>query len=99
MRHYDVIIIGSGINSLSSAALLGKAKKKVLVLEARDTIGGLASTIEFSSGFRCNAINDSIKWINPNLFSELDINSNNLNIIKPNISHIALGDHKNPIFF
>ena len=99
MRNYDVIIIGSGINSLSSAALLGKAKKKVLVLEARDTIGGLASTIEFSSGFRCNAINDSIKWINPNLFSELDINSNNLNIIKPNISHIALGDHKNPIFF
>ena len=99
MRHYNVIIIGSGINSLSSAALLGKAQKKVLVLESRDTIGGLASTIEFSPGFRCNAINDSIKWINPNLFSELNINSNNLNIIKPNISHIALGENKNPIFF
>ena len=63
MEHYDIIIIGSGINSLSSAALLGKAGKNVLVLEARNNFGGMASTIEFLPGYKCNIINDTIKWI------------------------------------
>ena len=99
MRHYDVIVIGSGINSLSTAALLSKTRKKVLVLERREDIGGMASTIEFSPGYKCNIFNDTIKWINPKLFSELNIDSNNLKIIKPDITHIALGDENNPIFF
>ena len=54
MKDYDVIVIGSGINSLSAAALLSKARKKVLVLEARENIGGMASTVEFFPGYRCN---------------------------------------------
>ena len=31
MEHYDIIIIGSGINSLTVAALLSKKGKKVVV--------------------------------------------------------------------
>ena len=99
MKDYDVIVIGSGINSLSAAALLSKARKKVLVLEARENIGGMASTVEFLPGYRCNIFNDTIKWINPRLLNELNINSNNLKIIKPDITHIALGDKNNPLFF
>ena len=37
---YDVIIIGSGISGLCSAALLGMEGKKVLVLEKHFKIGG-----------------------------------------------------------
>ena len=99
MKGYDVIVIGSGINSLSAAALLSKARKKVLVLEARENIGGMASTVEFFPGYRCNIFNDTIKWINPRLLNELNINLNNLKIIKPDITHIALGDKNNPLFF
>ncbi len=37
---YDAIVIGSGLGGLSSAALMAKAGKKVLVLERHYTAGG-----------------------------------------------------------
>ena len=39
--HADVVIVGSGINGLSAAALMAKKGRKVIVLEASDTAGGL----------------------------------------------------------
>ena len=42
MTQYDVIVIGSGIGGLTSAALLAKSGKSVLVLEAHDRPGGYA---------------------------------------------------------
>lgn len=37
---YDVLIIGSGIGGLSSAAMLSRLGYKVLVLEQHDIVGG-----------------------------------------------------------
>jgi len=44
-HRWDAIIVGAGHNGLTCAAYLARAGKKVLVLEARDRIGG-ACTIE-----------------------------------------------------
>lgn len=43
-ENVDVIVIGSGIAGLTTAALLSKAGKKVLVLEQHDQAGGCCHT-------------------------------------------------------
>ncbi len=44
-RPWDVIVVGGGHNGLTCAAYLARAGKRVLVLEARDRLGG-ACTLE-----------------------------------------------------
>jgi len=95
MAKYDIIIVGSGINSLVAASVLGKAGKKVLILEARDKIGGLASTNEFAPGFKCNVIHDTVKWIDPRVSRDLQIESQGLEFIDLDVKRIALGSNSN----
>jgi len=49
---YDVIVIGAGHNGLTAATLLAKRGGKVLVLERRDHVGGLAAGEKFHAGYR-----------------------------------------------
>ncbi len=51
-RAYDVIVVGAGHNGLTTAALLAKNGRRVLVLERREQVGGLAASHEFHSGYR-----------------------------------------------
>ncbi|HEX5805939.1 MAG TPA: NAD(P)/FAD-dependent oxidoreductase [Macromonas sp.] len=48
---YDVVVVGAGSNSLSAAAYLGKAGKRVLVLEKNSSCGGGVVSREFHPGF------------------------------------------------
>ena len=44
MNLYDYVIVGSGINALVAAAMLGKKGAKVLVLERNASVGGCLRT-------------------------------------------------------
>ena len=52
---YGAIIVGGGHNGLVCAALLAKAGRRVLVLEANDRVGGAAITREFADGYSVSA--------------------------------------------
>jgi len=52
MKNADVIVIGAGAAGLIAAYTLSKAGKKVIVLEARDRIGGRIHTISNESFFK-----------------------------------------------
>ncbi|MCC2034131.1 flavin monoamine oxidase family protein [Microbacterium allomyrinae] len=44
MDHFDTIVVGAGVAGLTAARLLTKAGRRVVVLEARDRVGGRVST-------------------------------------------------------
>ncbi|MBW9122171.1 FAD-dependent oxidoreductase [Microbacterium trichothecenolyticum] len=44
MDHFDTIVVGAGVAGLTAARLLAKAGRRVVVLEARDRVGGRVLT-------------------------------------------------------
>lgn len=51
-RHWDAVIVGGGHNGLVTAAYLARAGRRVLVLEARELVGGCSVTEEVWPGYR-----------------------------------------------
>jgi monoamine oxidase len=57
---YDVIVVGAGLSGLNSAYILKKKcpHLKILILEAKDRVGGRTQTIEL----KCSKPNKMSKW-------------------------------------
>ena len=77
---YDVIIIGAGHNGLTAAALLAKEGRKVLVLEQRSIIGGLAAGEEFHPGYHCDGLLQDAGQVRAQVVRALDLKSQGLEI-------------------
>ena len=84
MKRYDAIVVGGGVNGLTTAACLGKSGQKVLLLEKNDAVGGLASTEEFAEGYKSNTVIDSVPWINDQVVSELELEKHGLRLTSSN---------------
>jgi monoamine oxidase len=51
-RQYDVIVVGAGFTGLAAASQLREAGLDVVLIEARDTVGGRVSSERFQDGVR-----------------------------------------------
>lgn len=60
-NHLDVIVIGAGLAGLKATTELKKAGKKVLLLEARDRVGGRCKTGKICE----NSIDLGGQWVGP----------------------------------
>ena len=87
---YDVIVIGAGHNGLTAATLLAKQGRKVLVLERRSIIGGLAAGEEFHPGYySCGLLHDTAQ-VRAQVVRALDLKSHGLDFFARRPSVLAL---------
>lgn len=73
MTSFDTIIIGAGHNGLVAAGFLAQSGRKVLVLEAGETGGGAARTVEFAPGFRTSGLAHVVNRLHPQVISGLKL--------------------------
>ncbi len=78
---YDVIVIGGGPNGLVAAAYLAKAGRKVLLLEKREMVGGIAVTEEFFPGYKFSSLASGAGHLSPAVVADLNLARNGLQIL------------------
>ena len=90
---HDVIVIGAGHNGLVAAAYLARAGLDVLVVEARDSVGGCASTVS-DLGARFNICNcDHIMVRTTPIADELGLADHGLRYLEVDPAQIQLPWH------
>ena len=87
----DVVIVGGGHNGLACAAYLARGGREVVVLEARDTLGGCASTVD-AIGARVNICNcDHTMVLASGIVEDLDLAAHGLTYLDVDPVSVAVG--------
>ena len=81
-KKYDIIVIGGGHNGLTTATLLAKKGKKVLVLEKRHILGGVAAGEEFHPGYKTNGLLHDTSQIRTHILTSLQLEKYGLKLIE-----------------
>jgi phytoene dehydrogenase-like protein len=89
---YDAIVIGGGHNGLVTAAYLGKAGLRTVVLEQRDTVGGAAATSELAPGARVPTLAHTVGRLRPSVVRDLDLRRHGLSLVGSDVRAFAPGE-------
>lgn len=72
-KTWDAIVVGGGHNGLTCAAYLAREGRSVLVLEARDRIGGACSLKELWPGYRISPCAYLVGLLHPRVVADLGL--------------------------
>jgi phytoene dehydrogenase-like protein len=70
---WDVVVVGAGHIGLACAAYLARAGKRVLVLEARERVGGACTLQELWPGYRISPCAYLVGLLHPKVIEELNL--------------------------
>ena len=91
--NYDAIVVGGGHNGLICAALLARAGKSVLLLEANGQVGGAAITREFADGYTVSACAHLLYQLQPCVRKDLKLKPKLAADDMPTIALAEDGEH------
>ena len=77
---YDAIIVGGGHNGLATAAYLGRAGCKTLVLERRQVLGGAAVSEHPWPGYTVSTLSYVLSLMPPEVIRELELHRHGLTL-------------------
>jgi phytoene dehydrogenase-like protein len=86
---YDAIVVGAGHNGLVAGAYLARAGLRVLVLDRRERVGGIADTVEIAPGVRAPGVAQTVGRLRPSVVRELDLRAHGLVLIAPDVRVFA----------
>jgi phytoene dehydrogenase-like protein len=86
---YDAIVVGAGHNGLVVGAYLARAGLRVLILDRRERVGGIADTIEIAPGVRAPGVAQTVGRLRPSLVRELDLVAHGLALVAPDVRVFA----------
>jgi len=92
---YDAIVIGAGHNGLVCAAYLARARRRVLVVERSDHIGGAARSEEVFPGYRFSVFSYVVSLLRPEIIRDLELPRHGLHILplESTLTPLADGDY------
>ena len=91
MTAYDTIVVGAGHNGLVCATYLAKAGQRVLLLEAAETVGGLAADREFHPGFHA-PVAHTLSHFSSKVARDLDLQRNGFNPGSSELPLVGVGN-------
>jgi phytoene dehydrogenase-like protein len=86
---YDAIVVGAGHNGLVAGAYLARAGLRVLVLDRRERVGGIADTVEIAPGIRAPGVAQTVGRLRPSVVRELELGAHGLALVAPNVRVFA----------
>lgn len=86
---WDAVIVGGGHNALVTAAYLGKAGLRTLVLERRDVIGGASETSELAANIRVPTLAHTVGRLRASVHRDLDLKGHGLALMAPDVRVFA----------